>query len=145
MIRKDQKSKIAVGIIFVLSLVSTFGSLYFSEVLGLIPCELCWFQRIFMYPILIISLFAFFRNKSKFSAEIILVLSFLGLIVSSYHSYLQRFPSDYQCGSQTKCSAILYTFHGLSIPNLALISFTAIFIISIYVLAKGGEIYNVDL
>ena len=34
--------------------VATVGSLYFSEVLGLIPCELCWYQRILMYPLVLV-------------------------------------------------------------------------------------------
>ncbi|MFE6588679.1 disulfide bond formation protein B, partial [Bacillus mobilis] len=36
---------------FLVSLVATIGSLYFSEVKGYVPCSLCWYQRIFMYPI----------------------------------------------------------------------------------------------
>ena len=40
--------------IWVVSFVATLGSLYFSEVRGYEPCELCWYQRIFMYPIVII-------------------------------------------------------------------------------------------
>ncbi|KAA0806277.1 disulfide bond formation protein B, partial [Bacillus sp. AY2-1] len=36
---------------FFVSFIATIGSLYFSEIKGFIPCELCWYQRIFMYPI----------------------------------------------------------------------------------------------
>ncbi|MDA1515628.1 disulfide bond formation protein B, partial [Bacillus cereus group sp. TH40LC] len=35
-----------------ISLIATCGSLYFSEILGFTPCNLCWYQRIFMYPLI---------------------------------------------------------------------------------------------
>lgn len=48
--------------IWLVSLVATLGSLYFSEVRGYEPCELCWYQRILMYPILLITTVAYIQK-----------------------------------------------------------------------------------
>src|SRR5690606_33844852 len=47
------------------SLVATLGSLYFSEVRGFEPCTLCWYQRILMYPIVLISGVALFQKNAR--------------------------------------------------------------------------------
>ncbi len=51
--------------IFTISLIATFGSLYFSEVRGYEPCTLCWYQRILMYPIVLITGIALIPEKRK--------------------------------------------------------------------------------
>ena len=50
---------------WVVSITAVLGSLYFSEIRGFIPCELCWIQRIFMYPIALILAIAVFREDSS--------------------------------------------------------------------------------
>src|SRR3990167_2304136 len=50
---------------FIVSLSATLGSLYLSEVAGFEPCKLCWFQRIFMYPLVIITAIAFRKQHNK--------------------------------------------------------------------------------
>ena len=65
---------------FITALTATLGSLFFSEVMHFPPCELCWFQRIFMYPqavILFIVLFARDQNVRKY----ILALSAIGMSI----------------------------------------------------------------
>ena len=55
------------GLIFIwtISFVATLGSLYFSEVRGFEPCTLCWYQRILMYPIVLISGVALFQKNAR--------------------------------------------------------------------------------
>src|SRR3974390_206456 len=50
---------------FVVAAVATGGSLYYSQVVGFIPCELCWFQRICMYPLSIILLLMAIRGENR--------------------------------------------------------------------------------
>lgn len=58
------KKKLENSLLFLwlVSLVATLGSLYFSEVRGYEPCELCWYQRILMYPIVLITLVAYIQK-----------------------------------------------------------------------------------
>ena len=74
---------------FIVSLAATFGSLYYSEIVLLLPCKLCWYQRILMYPIVLLSLTALFR-KSKELPHYVLPLSVIGMVISAYHITLQR-------------------------------------------------------
>lgn len=106
------------------SIVATSGSLFFSMGLGLIPCKLCWWQRIFMYPLTVILLVSRFYDIKQVPFYV-LPLSILGLSVSIYHSYLQ-ITSDALC-STGGCSAVLFELFGIfSIPNLSGIAFTLI-------------------
>lgn len=50
---------------WIVSMIATLGSLFFSEILGFIPCELCWYQRIMMYPLCIILGIATFYNEKN--------------------------------------------------------------------------------
>src|SRR3989344_5301181 len=74
-------------IVFLVSAAATLGSLYFSEILKLPPCVLCWYQRIFMYPIAFISGIALYR-KGKSWAWYVLPLALIGLAVAIYHNLL---------------------------------------------------------
>ncbi len=73
---------------FVISIMATSGSLFFSEVAGYEPCKLCWFQRIFMYPQVLILGTALWLNDRKVYRYII-PLALTGAIVAAYHEYLQ--------------------------------------------------------
>lgn len=61
----DKRQENALIFIAVTALLATFGSLYYSEVKGFIPCTLCWYQRIFMYPILLIAGIGLFQKMQK--------------------------------------------------------------------------------
>lgn len=73
--------------IFLIALTSMAGSLYFSEVLKLAPCVLCWYQRITMYPIVILSLIPMIRSAEK-AYRYIIPFAFIGLLIAGYHSVL---------------------------------------------------------
>jgi disulfide bond formation protein DsbB len=113
----------------VLAVVATSGSLYFSEVMGLIPCELCWVQRIFMYPLVIVLGVAAVEDRASV-VRTVLPLSTLGTAVAVYHSYLQYTSTASSCGT-VSCSAVQLRILGLSIPNLSLVGFLSITAVSV--------------
>lgn len=69
--------------------VATLGSLYFSEVADYVPCRLCWFQRIAMYPIALIALIALVR-KDAGARWYTVPLATIGLAISTYHYLIER-------------------------------------------------------
>ena len=85
------------------------GSLYFSENVGFAPCKLCWYQRIAMYSIAIISFVAALRNDKNI-ARYTIVLAPLGLIVSIYHYLLEWFPTleTSVCSLDVPCTAVWF-------------------------------------
>ncbi len=83
--------------IWSVSLIATFGSLFYSEIMGFTPCELCWVQRIFMYPLVIIYGMALWK-KSVQMALPGLILSGIGMFVSVYHYLTQKIPMLREAG-----------------------------------------------
>jgi disulfide bond formation protein DsbB len=116
-------------IAWVTSMVAILGSLYFSEVLGYIPCEMCWYQRILMYPLGILLGIFFYENDRKVY-KYILPFSILGVIVSGYHYSLQKIPflqKFEMCTSGIPCSGEYINWLGfITIPLLAFIAFSMI-------------------
>jgi disulfide bond formation protein DsbB len=114
---------------WVAALIATIGSLYFSEVLHYIPCTLCWYQRIFMYPLAIILGIAFYQND-KGVTQYALPLSIVGMVISGYHTVLQKIPYLQQfemCTSGVPCAKDYLNWLGfITIPMLAFIAFTII-------------------
>ena len=103
--------------------VATAGSLYFSEVLGLTPCDLCWIQRVFMYPLtVVLGVAAYERRAGVWRTG--LPLSLAGGGVAAYHSWLQVQPAA-RCTIDAGCTTIQYPMLGglLTIPRLALLGF----------------------
>ncbi len=72
----------------IVALVSMTGSLFFSEVAKYQPCELCWYQRILMYPQVLLLALGSVR-KDKNIPVYILILSVLGLVLAAYHYSIQ--------------------------------------------------------
>lgn len=105
------------------------GSLFFSEIMGLTPCRLCWFQRILMYPIVVIAAVALLRDDRRASLYV-LPLSVTGIFVSAYHYLLQQgvFSESIGCAkSGPPCSAIDWiAYNFITIPLLALTAFMLI-------------------
>jgi len=106
---------------------SVAGSLYLSEVAGFRPCELCWYQRIAMYPLALILLVAVARPGSDV-ARFALPLSIGGAAVSIYHYQLQLFPDQgSSCEPGASCAfRWVHRFGFISIPLMALAGFTAV-------------------
>lgn len=73
---------------FLVTIGAMFGSLYFSEIAKYPPCDLCWYQRILMYPqVVLIGLALMKKNRDVIMQ--VRILSGLGLIIALYHVYLQ--------------------------------------------------------
>ncbi|MFB6130361.1 MAG: disulfide bond formation protein B [Salinigranum sp.] len=112
----------------VVAAVATVGSLYFSQVLGLVPCELCWYQRILMYPLVVVLGVAAAEVRPGVWRTA-LPLSLAGVAVAAYHTYVQVVPSaGGSCSIGGGCSAVLYPMLGgaLTIPRLSLVAFVLI-------------------
>ena len=132
------------GLIFiaVVSLVATLGSLYFSEARGFIPCTLCWYQRILMYPIVLIAGIGLFQKNGQIALTTA-VFSIIGGALSFYHYGIQklRFLRDSapSCGNVPCTSEYVNYFGFITIPFLALIAFILIAITSIVLLKWQKE------
>ena len=111
--------------------VSTLGSLFFSEVMGLVPCELCWYQRIFMFPLAVILLMGLHPLDTRV-VRYALPLAIIGLLFTAYHGLLfyGLIPENLQpCSQGISCAddtMVLFGF--LPIPLLSLAAFLIIII-----------------
>lgn len=105
--------------------VATAGSLFMSDVLGWVPCTLCWYQRILMYPLAIILFVGLLRRERKLY-QYVLPFSFGGAVVSTYHYLLQKtdwFPPP-PCAAGVPCTVDYINLLGfVTVPFLALVAF----------------------
>ncbi|MBI2032248.1 MAG: disulfide bond formation protein B [Candidatus Levybacteria bacterium] len=115
--------------VFIISASATLGSLYFSEVMKLPPCSLCWYQRAMMYPIPLVMVVGLFRND-KNSVFFALPLAIVGLIIATYHNllYYHLIPESVQpCTTGISCTIKQIEWFGfISIPLLSLTAFGVI-------------------
>lgn len=120
-----------ITIVFVVSAFATIGSLTLSEVLNFIPCKLCWYQRILMYPIALISFVALITNERI--KKYILTLSVIGILIAGYHILLQFLPNVFECNDEVaKCSAVQFAKFGyITIPVMAFTAFLLIILASL--------------
>jgi disulfide bond formation protein DsbB len=111
------------------SIVATLGSLYFSEVRHFVPCTLCWYQRILMYPLVLLLGVATYRQDER-SFAYTLPLSIAGIVVATYHVLDQNIPGFGglgACSGPVPCNVKYINWLGfVSIPVLALTAFTVI-------------------
>ena len=108
---------------FVIALSSTAGSLYLSEFGGLEACELCWYQRILIFPVVILTGVALVLDKEDL-ADYILPLTVLGIPVSLYHYIIQWTALSSGCSTQVSCSSTQVTEFGyITIPMMSLTFF----------------------
>ena len=125
------------------SLVAMLGSLFFSDVLHFPPCVLCWYQRILLYPLVIIIGVGILR-KDKFLHQYVLPLSIIGLGASLYHNllYYSIIPeSAAPCVVGISCTTKYINYFGfVTIPLLSMFAFMLITIsMIIYKKTKENE------
>ncbi|WP_410489228.1 disulfide bond formation protein B [Bacillus changyiensis] len=123
--------------IFVVTLIAfigTTGSLFFSEIMKMEPCSLCWYQRICLYPILLISIVSLVK-KSQDIVDYIKTLSGIGFLISLYQYLLQiTSTKSVFCNLSEDCSSVDKIYFGfITIPFLSLNAFLLIFILSFLV------------
>ena len=126
-------------IAWVTSIIAMGGSLFFSEWMGFIPCTLCWYQRILMYPLVVFLGIAFYRNDQSIY-KYVLPMTVIGMLLSSYHYALQKIPALHEfatCTSGVPCSGQYINWFGfVTIPFLALIAFTMITLMMLFMLKR---------
>jgi hypothetical protein len=118
----------AVGIAFIVAMLATIGSLYFSEIAHFEPCRLCWYQRIAMYPLVVILGIAAVRRDAD-AGIYVRALAGIGAVISTYHLALEWVPAldTGACGVGPSCTVIWFREFGfISLPLLALAAFLLI-------------------
>lgn len=127
--------------------IAMLGSLYFSQVKGYIPCELCWYQRILMYPLTVVLGIGLLRKDENLPL-LVLPLSSLGLLVGLYHYLLEKtniFPA-HACTGGVSCTAMWINWFGfVTIPFLSLTAFTIITLMCIVAWQAGEPINDPEL
>jgi disulfide bond formation protein DsbB len=125
---------------FVVAAIATGGSLFFSEIAHFPPCELCWYQRICMYPLSILTLFAAYNADYRF-ARYLLPFPVIGACVSIYHLLVENKVVAEAQGCRLSapggCAAKwINEFGYMTIPTLALTAF--VLLIGFLALAAAG-------
>lgn len=141
--KESKVSETVLLIIWAQTLVAVLGSLFYSEILGYIPCELCWIQRIFMYPLVIIYGVAALKKDLSIALPG-LILSGIGFFISLYHYLVQKLPALQEVGGSCNnipCNLQYVNYFGfITIPFLAGAAFVIIFILhSVLLKFIGGK------
>jgi disulfide bond formation protein DsbB len=124
---------------FLVAAIATGGSLFLSEIAGFVPCELCWFQRICVYPLSIVTLLAAVAGDHRV-ARYLLPLPLVGAGVSVYHILIENhaIATPQGCQIGVGCAVKwMNEFGYMTIPTLALTSF--LLLIAFLALAATGS------
>ena len=109
------------------------GSLHFSENIGFVPCKYCWYQRIAMFSLALVTFIAALRRDMKI-AVYTLALALAGLAVSAWHYLIEWFPNlkSTSCSLDVPCTAVWFREFGF--VTLALMAGSAfLFVITVSV------------
>ncbi len=116
---------------FIAALVSMLGSLFYSNIAGFEPCVLCWYQRIFMYPLVIILGIAVAKKNHQI-IDYVIALPVIGFLIAAYHSYLYYLSST-GCalsGRGVSCTQrYVFEYGYITIPMMALTVFAVIIVL----------------
>lgn len=128
---------------WLLASAATLGALFLGEVMGMTPCVLCWYQRIFMFPLAIVLGIAAFTDDRR-GAFYALWLALGGLCIASHHTLLVAglIPKTWTpCGSGVSCAnQKLDLFNGaIQIPWLSLAAFAMLVLLLITYLRKTAR------
>jgi disulfide bond formation protein DsbB len=113
------------------ALVATLGSLWLSEGANFVPCKLCWYQRIAMYPLTAILGLAAIRRDGGIRPYGWTVAG-IGILLSTYHYLIERFPSleSGTCDPTNPCTMLwVWKYHFISIPFMAGSAFALILVL----------------
>ncbi len=127
-------NKYVLQLIFASSMTALVGSLLYSNVAGFPPCELCWIQRIFMYPQALLSFMAMIW-KDKRMVTYLFPMSILGGVIALYHSFTNWGYGGSLLGCTSvggECSRVYVLEYGyITIPFMALTTFAYLILISV--------------
>ena len=132
----------ALRLSFAATLAAVLGSLYYSEVVGYEPCFLCWWQRVFMYPQVLIAGIALWMND-RHALRYIMALSAVGAAIAGYHYLLEwgLVPSGLCPTTGPNCAQrFVYEFGYITIPMMSLTAFAVSFLIAL----AGRNVGRVD-
>jgi disulfide bond formation protein DsbB len=134
---RTELASVALPVAFLVAATATAGSLYYSEVAHYTPCELCWYQRIAMYPLSLMLLIAAVRRDVGVSRYVV-PQAVAGAAIAIYHYQLQLFPDQGStCDSANPCTfQWVDEFGFVSIPFMSLAGFLAI--IALVVTARSS-------
>lgn len=135
----DDIERNAVWLAFVVALVTTLGSLYLSEIAHFVPCPLCWYQRICMYPLTLALLVGALRRDDNVWAYV-LPPALVGAAFAIYHTQLQAFPHQHSsfCKAAEPCTIrYIWEFRFISIPFMSLSAFA--FIITMMFVTRARQ------
>lgn len=115
---------------FLVALASSAGSLFYSQIAGFKPCDLCWYQRIFMYPEVLLLGLALIKKETRI-LDYALSLSVVGAAISLYHNYVYLGFGTSSCqisasGAVSCATKYVVTFGYVTIPMMALTAFLLI-------------------
>ena len=116
-------------IAFAIALAALAGSLFFSEHSSFIPCRLCWYQRIAMYPLVIILLVAAVRRDTRGGVWYAIAFPVIGSLIAIYHLYIEANPEAETAGCKigAPCSTKWIDVFGfVTIPVLSITAFAGI-------------------
>lgn len=126
---------------WVVAAIATGGSLYFSEIADFIPCQLCWYQRICMYP-LTMTLLVGFLVRGRWAALYSIVFPVVGALVAIRHIYIEINPEaeSAACRIGAPCATKWIEELGyITIPVLALTAFVLIGMLTALALVAGRK------
>lgn len=126
--------RVTLYLLWVIALSAAVGSLFFSEILKFPPCDLCWYQRIFIYPFVFILPIAMFTHDTRIKLYILSLL-IPGAIVAVYHNLLYYGLIEkpiVPCREGVSCtSRDLELFGFIGIPLMSLLAFLAMLAITL--------------
>ncbi len=117
---------------WLIAMAALFGSLFFSEVMDFKPCILCWYQRIFIYPLTVLFFVGMFPlDRSVVRYTLPLAVIGLGFAIYHYLLYLGYIPESLQpCSEDLSCAEVNLELMGfVTIPMLSIFSYSAIIIL----------------
>lgn len=130
--KESQDGWVLIFICWLIAMAAVFGSLFFSEVMGLKPCVLCWWQRIFIYPLAVLFLVGMFPlERSVVRYTLPLAVIGLGFAIYHYLLYSGFIPESLQpCSEELSCADINLELMGVvTIPMLSIFAYSAIIIL----------------
>lgn len=131
--------RVAIWLAWIVAAVTMAGSLYYSKVKGYMPCELCWYQRICLFPMAVILLIAAIRRDAKIRIYVVPVLA-ISAVISIYHSWIQWFPRKTSfCTADAPCS-LTYDVNRIGFVVLPFMALSAaVFIITLLLSAQSSS------
>lgn len=136
---RDGVSDVALPFAWAVATTCTLGSLYMSEIRHFEPCVFCWYQRICMYPLVVLLGIAALR-RDRGIWRYALPIALIGAAISTYHYLHERFPDTVStsCSLEASCATLwIWEFHFLSIPGMAWVGF--VLISTLLLIARSAE------